>query len=147
MTETPSPIAPAPEGDIRPEPTPHETLPPNVAACLACVFPLIGGLILLNREKKNAFVRFWAMQSVYFGGATFVLYVVIQIISRVMTPIIAIPLIGTIIGMVFKLVWAIFALGWLAVYVMTIVQSILGKEWEIPYLGKLVRNQLAQRPS
>ena len=35
-------------------------------------------------------------------------------------------------------------LGWLALYVITIIQSISGKEWEIPYLGKLVRNQLAQ---
>ena len=45
---------------------------PNVAAGLAALFPLIGGIIFLVLEKRSQFVRFWAMQSVVVGGGLFI---------------------------------------------------------------------------
>jgi uncharacterized membrane protein len=39
-----------------------------VAAALACI-PLIGGIIFYIVEKHDGFVRFYAMQSIIFGGA------------------------------------------------------------------------------
>ena len=39
-----------------------------MAAALACI-PLIGGIIFYIVEKHDAFVRFYAMQSIIFGGA------------------------------------------------------------------------------
>ena len=42
-------------------------LPSNVAAALAC-FPLIGGIIFYLLEKRDSFVRFYAMQSIIFGA-------------------------------------------------------------------------------
>jgi uncharacterized membrane protein len=116
-------------------------LPPNVAACLACVFPLIGGLIFLNIEKKNVFVRFYAMQSLYFGGASFVAYIVLQIVWSI---IVRVPIIGAILGWGLSMTWVALALCWVAIYLITIIKSISGKEWEIPYLGKLAREQLAK---
>jgi uncharacterized membrane protein len=132
LTEAPPPAANSPE------PAP---LPPNVAACLSCVFPLIGGLIFLNAEKKNEFVRFYAMQSIYFGGASFVAYVVLHIIWSIMARV---PLLGALLGFLLSMVWVALALCWVAIYLITILKSITGKEWEIPYLGKLAREQLAR---
>ena len=43
-------------------------LPSNVAAALACIL-LIGGIIFYVMEKRDSFVRFYAMQSIIFGGA------------------------------------------------------------------------------
>ena len=41
-----------------------------MAAALACI-PLIGGLIFYILEKHDQFVRFYAMQSIIFGGIWF----------------------------------------------------------------------------
>src|SRR3954464_6185052 len=43
-------------------------LPSNIAAALACI-PLIGGIVFYVMEKRDSFVRFYAMQSIIFGGA------------------------------------------------------------------------------
>ena len=53
----PPPPVPGPEGTARPATT---DLPSNVAAALAC-FPLIGGIIFYLLEKRDGFVRFYAM--------------------------------------------------------------------------------------
>jgi uncharacterized membrane protein len=137
MPELTEPSSPPPPADAT---TPPGSLPPNVAACLACVFPLIGGLIFLSVEKKNAFVRYYAMQSVYFGGASFVAYVVLTIIRWIMGRV---PVFGALFSWVLSMVWVLVAILWLVVYLVLIVKSITGKEWEIPYLGRLARQQLA----
>src|SRR4051795_13482404 len=65
-------------------------LPPNIAAAIACI-PLVGGIIFYLLEKRNTFVRFYAMQSIIFGGAWFLLGIVIKIM---MTILLAVPVIG-----------------------------------------------------
>ncbi|MDQ6912969.1 MAG: hypothetical protein M3128_08865, partial [Verrucomicrobiota bacterium] len=69
----PDPAAPTPPIDpVTPGPAATKStttdLPSNVAAALACI-PLIGGIIFYVLEKRDAFVRFYAMQSIIFGGA------------------------------------------------------------------------------
>ena len=73
-TQPPPPSSPpAPSG------SPTTTgLPSNVAAALACI-PLIGGLIFYILEKHDQFVRFYAMQSIIFGGAWFLFNIVSMI--------------------------------------------------------------------
>ena len=126
-----------------PATAPPASLPPNVAACLACVFPLIGGLILINVEKKHPLVRFHSMQSIYFGGASAVIYVVFRMAEAIIARI---PLLGSLIGWLLALIGAILALIWLSIYVVTIWKSITGKVWVIPYIGPLARQQLEGRP-
>ena len=41
----------------------------NLAAGLCAVFHLIGGIIFYFIEKKDLFVRHWAVQTIYFGVA------------------------------------------------------------------------------
>jgi uncharacterized membrane protein len=133
----PEPMAPPPL--LTPEPPHPVGLPPNVAACLACVFPLFGGLILINVERRHAFVRFYAMQSVYFGGASVVAYVVYRVGSMIAN---GIPILGSLLGWIVSLAGVLLAIVWLATYVVLVMKSISGREWEVPYLGRLARLQL-----
>src|SRR5215210_2153212 len=57
-------------------------LPSNVAAALAC-FPLIGGIVFYVLEKRDQFVRFYAMQSIIFGGAWIMFSIVHQIVYAI----------------------------------------------------------------
>src|SRR6187200_2488860 len=69
----PDPVDPTPPPAANPAPSPTPTttgLPSNVAAALACI-PLIGGLVFYILEKHDQFVRFYAMQSIIFGGIWF----------------------------------------------------------------------------
>ena len=133
-TPTPPPVPPTP-----PE-VPNATdtgLAPNIAAGLAEFFSLVGGLIFYFIEKKNKFVRFHALQGIYLGAVMF-LY------GTVMTILVFIPFIGwlvlAIMGILTPLVGIIFTVVWL----IATIQAFLGKEWEIPWLGKLARQHLAE---
>jgi uncharacterized membrane protein len=123
-------------------PSGSEGLPPNVAAGLACLFPLIGGILFLLLEKKNAYVRFYAMQSIFFGGAS----VAFSVACRLMQLIFGhIPIVGLIVSVFVGLIAFAFGVAWLVIYIVTLVKSFSGVEWEIPYLGTLARKQLASR--
>lgn len=129
----------APPLNLSPDPSPPLGVPPNVAACLACVFPLFGGLILINVERRHALVRFYAMQSIYFGGASVVGYVVYRVGSLIAN---GIPIVGVLLGWIVSLAGVLLAIVWLATYVVLVIKSISGREWEVPYLGRLARLQL-----
>jgi uncharacterized membrane protein len=70
-----------------------------------------------------------------------VAYVVLHIIWSIIARV---PVLGAILGFLLSLIWIALALCWVAIYLITILKSISGKEWEIPYLGKLARQQLAR---
>ena len=147
---TPPPVPPAPA----PEPKPAESAPPpisdessgvapNIAAGICAVLPLVGGIIFLVLEKKNAFVRFWAMQSVFFGGLMVGISIVLSIASFIFAHI---PILGWIILLLLWIASIGLWLGSLIVWVVTIIKAFSNVEWEIPYLGKLARKQLAGQP-
>src|SRR6266480_8109148 len=100
------PSAPPPSPSPGPEPGPQTTstgLPSNVAAALAC-FPLIGGIIFYILEKRDGFVRFYAMQSIIFGAAWFLF----NILSSIMHGILwAIPGLGHLLAGLWALVSAL----------------------------------------
>lgn len=123
-------------------PAPESTgLPRHVAAGIACIFTLIGGIVFLFLEKKDRFVRFYAMQSVFLGG----LLLAVSILLRVMAFILhLIPFLGKLILFALWLLQMLFSLAWLVAYVVQIVKAFSDKEWEIPYLGPLARKQLGE---
>ena len=141
---TPAPVS-------SPEPKPVETgsaplaadgtgLAPNIAATICAAVPLVGGVIFLVLEKKNAFVRFWAMQSVFFGGAVIGFSIASRIASFVMGQI---PILGKLVIFLLWIIGMLVGIASLVVWVISIVQALSNKEWEIPVLGKLTRKQLA----
>ena len=93
----PDPVAPSqppppPEAGPSAEPSSLD-LPPNIAAAIACI-PLVGGIIFYLLEKRNSFVRFYAMQSIIFGGAWFLFNIVWPWCTRLSA---AIPGVGLIL--------------------------------------------------
>lgn len=129
-------------------PTPVSTtagttgLPSNVAAALACI-PLIGGIIFYVLEKRDTFVRFYAMQSIIFGGAWIMFDIVYRIVAAIFG---AIPGLRYVLIPVWIFVWAIISIGFLVIFIITVVKAFTGVRWEIPYIGPMARNQVDGAP-
>lgn len=135
------PIPPPPPPERQPEPGANSTstgLPPNVAAAIACI-PLAGGIIFYILEKHDNFVRFYAMQSIIFGGAWILFAIVYSIAHAILTPI---PGIGLFFAIILWVVWAIVGVAFLVIFIVTLVKAFSGVRWEIPYIGPMARKQM-----
>src|SRR5436190_4185655 len=133
---TQSPPPPGPE----PETTPKSTstgLPSNVAAAIACI-PLIGGIIFYILEKHDSFVRFYAMQSIIFGGAWFLFNIASWVVYSVFG---AIPGIGGILVFFWAIIQALIHIAFLVVWIIATVKAFTGVRWDIPYVGPVARRQ------
>src|SRR6478735_947207 len=110
------PIPGPPTSGPGPEPGPKSTstgLPSNVAAALACI-PLIGGIIFYVLEKRDSFVRFYAMQSIIFGGAWMIFTIIWNVLFGVLAHI---PVLGWIFALVLWIIWAVWNIGAVVVWV------------------------------
>jgi uncharacterized membrane protein len=112
-------------------------LPSNVAAALAC-FPLIGGIIFYLLEKRDSFVRFYAMQSIIFGAFWILFNIVSSIIHGIFW---AIPGIGPLFAGLWALVSALVQIAFLVVLIIAIVKAFSGVRWDIPWVGPIARRQ------
>ena len=113
---------------------------PNIAAALACLFSLPGGIVFLVLEKKNKFVRFYAMQSVLLGGLNIIVSAVVFIVCAVLSKI---PILGALLNfLIWFAVFLVFSVAW----IITIVKAFSGVEWEIPVLGPIARKQIISGP-
>ena len=136
-TDPSQPPPPSPE----PEPSGASTstgLPSNVAAAIACI-PLIGGIIFYILEKRDSFVRFYAMQSIIFGCAWFLFNIVSAVVHAVFG---AIPGIGGILVFFWAVIAALVHLAFLVIMIITIVKAFTGVRWDIPYVGPIARKQV-----
>jgi uncharacterized membrane protein len=133
-----SPLPPPP-----PDPSARPTstgLPSNVAAALASI-PLIGGIIFYVLEKEDSFVRFYAMQSIIFGGAWILFAIVYGIAHAILTPI---PAIGLIFAIILWIAWALISIAFLVIFIITVIKAFTGVRWEIPYIGPMARKQVGE---
>jgi len=96
-------------------------LPENTASTLCYVLGWVSGLVFLLTEKKNAKVRFHAMQSVLFFG--------------ILTGITFVPVIGWLLSPFVMIVCFV-------VWLMAIYKTYNGEEFELPVVGKIARDQL-----
>jgi uncharacterized membrane protein len=118
---------------IPPSPTGSDTgLPSNVAAGLCAIFHLIGGVIFYFIERKDLFVRHWAVQSIYFGGAWIGAFLAISILSGILVHI---PGIGFIFALLFALLWFVVWLGGVILWVIGIIKALQGQTWEYPIIS------------
>src|SRR5438477_6938149 len=104
MPDPVDPTQPPPPSSPKPEMKTASTatgLPSNVAAAIACI-PLIGGIICYILEKRDSFVRFYAMQWIIFGCAWFLFNIGSAVVRAVFG---AIPGIGGIL----VFFWAVIA--------------------------------------
>ena len=115
-------------------------LPSNVAAALAC-FPLVGGIIFYLIEKRDGFVRFYAMQSIIFGAA----WLLFNILSSILHAILwSIPGIGGFLGALWLFVSAVIHLGLFIIMIITMIKAFSGSRWDIPYIGPIARKQVGE---
>jgi uncharacterized membrane protein len=141
MPEPAEPTSPPPPPFSEPNPgvNPQTTgLPSNVAAALASI-PLAGGIIFYILEKHDSLVRFYAMQSIIFGGVWILVSIVYKIAQGILTPI---PVIGIIFTIILGIAWALISIAFLVVFIITVVKAFTGVRWEIPYIGPMARKQV-----
>src|SRR6266480_3916566 len=141
-TQPPPAPSPSPAPEVNPpapEVNPSTTgLPSNVAAAIACI-PLIGGIIFYVLEKRDSFVRFYAMQSIIFGAAWFLFNIVSAVVHAVFG---AIPGIGGILVFFWAIIAALVHLAFLVIMIIAIVKAFTGVRWDIPYIGPIARKQV-----
>jgi uncharacterized membrane protein len=133
---TPPPV-PTPAANPSGDPSSMD-LPPNVAAALACI-PLIGGIIFYILEKRNGFVRFYAMQSIIFGGAWFLFNIVSMIIHVIFG---SVPAIGVFLSVLWGLLAMLVHLAFLVIWILATVKAFTNVRWEIPYIGPMASKQV-----
>jgi uncharacterized membrane protein len=141
----PDPINPTPFPAANPSPGGGATststgLPSNVAAALACI-PLIGGLIFYILEKNDRFVRFYAMQSIIFGGIWFLFNILSWFLHSIFS---FVPVVGPIFGGLWLFVAAIVHLGLLVIMVIAMIKAFSGVLWDIPWVGPMARKQIGE---
>ena len=133
----PPPPPPVPEGGASARPTSTD-LPSNVAAALAC-FPLIGGIIFYILEKRDGFVRFYAMQSIIFGAAWLIFGIGWRIVYGILA---SIPAVGGLFAFLLWLVWAAVNISFLVVLIIAILKAFSGVRWDMPWIGPTARKQV-----
>lgn len=143
----PDPVdsTPPPPPSSSPVPSGHPTstgLPSNVAAALACV-PLVGGLIFYILEKHDQFVRFYAMQSIIFGGGWLLFSIVATIFHRILS---VLPVIGPVLAGLWIFVYCLVNLALLVIMIIAMVKAFMGARWDIPFVGPIARKQMGETP-
>jgi uncharacterized membrane protein len=109
-------------------------LPSNVGAGLCAIFTLIGGIIFYFIEKKDTFVRHWAVQAIYFGVSSFVVFFVITIVMQIFLHI---PVIGWLFVVLLWLLLLVFYIAWFVLWILGIIKAFTGARWEYPFLTPL----------
>jgi uncharacterized membrane protein len=135
----PQPIPPpSPTSGSAPEVNASTTgLPSNVAAAIACI-PLVGGIIFFILEKRDGFVRFYAMQSIIFGGAWLLFNIVYAIVHVIFA---SVPAIGVFLAILWGLVGMLVHLAFVVVWIIATIKAFTNVRWDIPYVGPMARKQ------
>jgi len=115
-------------------------LPSNIAAALACI-PLVGGIVFYILEKRDSFVRFYAIQSIILGGALFICWIIYSIAIGIFSPI---PAIGFFFGIILNVLWALARVAVLVLWIIATVKAFSNVRWDIPYIGPLARKQVGE---
>ena len=139
------PIPPPPPSGPGPELGSKSTstgLPSNVAAAVACI-PLIGGVVFYIVEKHDGFVRFYAMQSIIFGGAWLLFNIASSVVHAVFG---AIPGIGGLLVFFWAIIAALVQIAFLVVWIVATIKAFTGVRWDIPYIGPMARKQVETAP-
>jgi len=133
----PSPPSPGPETSAVSTST---GLPSNVAAAIACI-PLIGGIIFYILEKRDSFVRFYAMQSIIFGIAWILISIGCALVSGLLGAI-PIEVIANILQGLWNMVTWLIYIGLFVIVIVAVVRALGGVRWDIPYVGPIARKQV-----
>lgn len=96
----------------------------NMEAATSYLLFFISGLMVLQNEKKDKFIRFHALQSIYFSLGFLVLIALVNYI----------PMVGRVIS---ELLTSIFFFTWLVL----IYSAIYFKELKVPFIGDIAKER------
>lgn len=91
--------------------------------------------LVLEPYSKNPRVRFHAFQSIFVSVAVFVLWFALLIFTGVMA---FVPVVGLALG---SALLGLFALAWLALWIVLMMKAYQGEKWKVPVLGDLAEKQ------
>lgn len=120
----------------------NNSLQPNIASMLCyllmfvtCGFP-VAGIVFIVIEKEHLDVRFHAWQSVFLGAATWILQVVLFVMSY------AASRIWDVFGYLCEGARLIMWMLVLVVWVICLIKAYQQERWRIPLLGDLAAKQV-----
>lgn len=130
MSEQPAPTAPAPQSE-------QQIIEEGKVFALLAYLGILC-LVPLLAKKDNKFAYFHAKQGLVLFIAEVVLFIIIIIVSVIFGIIGGVigHGFGILTGLLSSLLWLVIVLGSLALSIIGIVQSLNGKYWEMPVLGK-----------
>jgi len=99
-----------------------------VEGLLCYVFGWITGLIFLLTEKENKFVKFHALQSIFFSIASFVLGILGMVLAFI-------PVIGQLLSPAVGL--AVFVL-----WIILMIKAYKKEMYKLPVIGDMAENQV-----
>lgn len=108
-------------------------LQPNVAAGLAYLFGIIGGIVMLVGGGTNTFVKWAAAQSITLWGV----YIVLEFALVFLTGVVH------ILGLILPLV----GLLWFVLWLWTMITAFQGKEVRVPVIADLTTNIFKTAPA
>lgn len=122
------PNTPAPEAGVGKSST---GLDANIAALIAYIFTVLGGLIFFLIEKESRYVRFHAMQALLLGAAFFILWIALVTVN-IMLAFVSGTL-ATLMGLLSFVVW----LAFLAAIIYCCVKAYQGQWFKLPVIGDM----------
>jgi len=102
-------------------------LDPKVEAALSYLLFIFSGLAVYMMEKEDKYVRFHAAQSILFSIVSFALWSMANV------------LVGFYIGVFLA---PLISLGVFALWIYLMWNAYNGKEYELPYIGKIAKNHI-----
>ena len=132
-TPPPASPPPPPAGGSQ---TTSTGLDPKLAGLLCYILGPITGIIFFLVEKTHAVVRFHAAQSIVFGIAWVVLWVILSIVGIILHQISW--TIGNLFGLVTLLVW----LGLFIVWIVLLIKGYSGEKWKLPIVGDMAERMV-----
>jgi len=103
-------------------------LQPNVAAGLAYLLTILGGIIMLVGGGTNKFVKFAAAQSITFWVSYIVVWIAFEVIIMITHMY--------FLGIIFLLLWLVS----IGVWLWTTIAGFQGKEVRLPVVADLTTN-------
>ena len=122
---------------------------PKIAAAISYIW--IVGIIFFILEKENKFVRFHALQSIFFGVANSIIMILLGILAFVLTVVFGIggamvgggmeSLVSLLVGLIWLLFWLIGLLMF-AGLIFAAVKAYQGQKFKLPIIGNIAENMV-----
>jgi uncharacterized membrane protein len=107
----------------------YTNLEPNVAGALAYIIAPFTGILFYILEKDDKFVRFHAFQSILFGVASYLIWLIASSMLVVLIGFILVPLVS---------------IGIFIYYALLMWKAYNNEMYELPFLGKIARQQTSK---